>query len=253
MSSELDDLTAQHQELAGLLDGIDAAGWAAPSRCEGWAVSDVLLHLAQTDEMALASLEHRLPAHIDRVAAAWVGAADVDDGAGRMVEAERHQQTAEHIHQRWLDGAARLRAAFAGHDPSDRVEWVAGLLSARTLTTTRLAECWIHTGDIASGLGVEQPPTDRLRPIARLAWRTLPYAFARAGRELSGPVAFHLTGPRGDQWAIEPEEGPAATVVTGPALDLCRVAGQRADAAATALTATGPDAGAVLELVRTFA
>ena len=43
------------------------------------------------------------------------------------------------------------------------------------------------------------------------------------------------------------------TGVRGPALDLCRVAGQRADAADTALAATGPDAEAVLDLVRTFA
>ena len=42
-------------------------------------------------------------------------------------------------------------------------------------------------------------------------------------------------------------------MVRGTALDLCRVAGQRADAAATALTAEGPDAVGVLRLVRTFA
>jgi hypothetical protein len=66
-------------------------------------------------------------------------------------------------------------------------------------------------------------------------------------------VAFHLTGPGGDEWRFEPDDGPAATLVTGPAADLCQVAGQRADAAATALTATGPDADAVLALVRTFA
>ncbi len=44
-----------------------------------------------------------------------------------------------------------------------------------------------------------------------------------------------------------------ATTVTGPALDFCLVAARRADPSETALTATGPDAAAVLELVRTFA
>jgi uncharacterized protein (TIGR03084 family) len=250
--AELDDLTAQHRELAGLLEGLDAAGWAAPSRCDGWTVSDVVLHLAQIDEVALASLEHLVPAELDHVAHAFTGATDVDDGAARLVAAERGGLTAAQVHQRWIDATARLRAALAGHDPSDRVPWVVGTLSARTLATTRLAECWIHTGDVAHGLGVELPATDRLRPIARLAWRTLPYSFARAGREMHGPVALHLTGPGGDVWRIE-EDSPAATLVTGPALDLCQVAGQRADAADTALTATGPDAGAVLELIRTFA
>ena len=41
--------------------------------------------------------------------------------------------------------------------------------------------------------------------------------------------------------------------LTGSALDLCHVAGQRASAAETGLSGTGPDADAVLELIRTFA
>lgn len=252
MDEELDALAAQHAELAGLLAGLDAAGWAAPSRCEGWSVADVVLHLAQTDEMARASLEDRLDAHLESVAPVWAAASDVDDGAGLLVTAERDRLSAGDVHRRWLDGAARVRSLLATRAPGDRVQWVAGRLTARTLAVTRLAECWIHTEDVAHGLGVELVPTDRLRPVARLAWRTLPYAFARAGREPAGTVAFDLTGPSGERWRFAPDE-PAATVVRGPALDLCRVAGQRAAAADTALTAEGPDATAVLDLVRTFA
>jgi uncharacterized protein (TIGR03084 family) len=253
MSAELADLTAQHAELDEVLEGLDAAGWATPSRCDGWTVSDVVLHLAQTDEMARASFEGRLAEHVESVASIWAEASDVDEGAGRMVALEREQQTPDEIYERWRDGAAALRAAYAALDPSARVLWVAGELAARSLLTTRLAECWIHTGDVAEPLGVELAPTDRLRPIARLAWRTLPYAFARAGRDAPGPVAFHLTGPNGDDWRFDPDGEPAPTVVTGPAIDLCRVAGQRAVPADTALRATGPDGDAVLELVRTFA
>src|SRR5262249_428124 len=57
----------------------------------------------------------------------------------------------------------------------------------------------------------------------------------------------------GSTWAFGPESGDAATTVSGDALDLCRVAGQRASAAETGLQASGPDGEAVLELVRTFA
>jgi uncharacterized protein (TIGR03084 family) len=129
---------------------------------------------------------------------------------------------------------------------------VAGDLAAITLATTRLAETWIHSGDVAAGLGRELTPTARLRPIARLAWRTLPYAFARAGKTMSGPVALRLTAPDGTLWEFEPDE-PAVTTVSGPALDFCMVAARRTLPTDTALTATGPDAGAALELVRTFA
>ena len=84
------------------------------------------------------------------------------------------------------------------------MQWVSGDLSARTLATTRLSECWIHTGDVAEALGVELEPPDRLWHIARLAWRTVPYAFARAGRDAPGPVAFELRGPNGDGVGLHP-------------------------------------------------
>ena len=143
-------------------------------------------------------------------------------------------------------------AILSDMDLSSRVPWVAGDLSARTLATTRLAETWIHTGDIADALGVDLEPTDRLRLIARLAWRTLPYAFASSGLTMSGPVAFRLVGPSGEAWEFLPDE-PAVTTIRGPAVDLCAVAARRLDPAATALAGEGPDAGDVLALVRTYA
>ena len=39
----------------GLLAELDDDGWARPSACEGWSVADVVLHLAQTNEMAIGS------------------------------------------------------------------------------------------------------------------------------------------------------------------------------------------------------
>lgn len=246
MDELLADLAAQHAELEGLVAGLDEAGWRTPSRCEGWDARDVVLHLAQTDELAVASLEGRLDG--------WSFGGDVDAGAGAMVEHERGSSGAE-VLARWSAAAGAMRAAFASTDPSARVRWVAGELAARTLAATRIAECWLHTGDVAHGLGVGLAPTARLRHVARLAWRTLPYAFARAGRDAPGPVAFVLTGPGGDEWRFEPGEpgAGAPTTVTGPAEDLCLVAGQRLAASASALRADGPDAEAVLALVRTFA
>jgi uncharacterized protein (TIGR03083 family) len=115
-----------------------------------------------------------------------------------------------------------------------------------------VAETWIHTGDVAGAVGVTLAPTDRLRLISRLAWRTLPYAFSSAGRQMAGPVAFYLTSPSGEHWDFEPDE-PALTTIRGPVVDLCAVAGRRVVAADTALAGDGPDAEAVLALVRTYA
>jgi uncharacterized protein (TIGR03084 family) len=245
------DLAAQQEELARLLAPLDDEDWQRSSPCPGWDVSDVVLHLAQTNEMAVASARGTFVAWLQEVGRAIGPGSNVDDGAGYLVERERGEPNAV-VHARWRMSVDALAHALADTDPSARLPWVAGELSCRTLATTRLAEAWIHTTDVAEGLGVRLAPTDRLRPIARLAWRTLPYAFARSGQELSAPVAFHLTGPSGDEWNFDPDE-PAATVVEGPAAELCAVAGQRRDAADTSLTASGPDADAVLTLVRTFA
>ena len=125
-------------------------------------------------------------------------------------------------------------------------------LNRKRLASTRLAECWIHTGDVADALGVALVPSERLRHIARLAWRTLPYAFRRDGRELHGPVAFELRSPAGERWDFVPDE-PPATVIRGDAFELCQVAARRVDPIETNLQRTGPDADAVLATVRTYA
>jgi uncharacterized protein (TIGR03084 family) len=287
MDRTMDDvctsLAEQHAELWEIIDGLDPAGWDRPSLCAGWSVADVLLHMAQTEEMAIASLEGRFD---DADTALATAAADaltpepsadsgsghgepsgdgadrgdltVDDFADLAVQRERGAPGVK-VAARWWAASRRLEELLGEADPHQRVPWVTGRLSVVSLATTRLAECWIHTGDIAEPLGVEQVPGERLRHVARLAWRTLPYAFAQAGRELRGPVAFHLTGPEGDEWRFDPPgatdaDGDAGiTVVEGDGVELCRVAARRVAPAATGLRATGPDAGAVLGLVRTYA
>ena len=52
MEQVLAALRAQQAELAGLVADLDETGLSQPSRCTGWTVADVLLHMAQTDEMA---------------------------------------------------------------------------------------------------------------------------------------------------------------------------------------------------------
>jgi uncharacterized protein (TIGR03084 family) len=254
MDGILTALAEQVDELDGLVRGLDETGWALPSRCPGWSISDVLLHVAQTNEMATASAERRFTeeaaAFGNRVGTVPPGA-NVDDLAGLAVAAERGPSGKE-IYDRWRASSAAQAAALGRCEAGTRLPWVAGDLAAITLATTRLSEMWIHTGDVAAGLGRELTPSARLRPIARLAWRTLPYAFARAGKTMSGPVALRLTAPDGTTWEFEPDE-PAVTTVSGPALDFCLVAARRVGPSETALTATGPDAAAVLDLVRTFA
>jgi uncharacterized protein (TIGR03084 family) len=244
-------LADQQAELGAILDGLGATEWARPTRCEGWDVRDVVLHLAQSDELAAGSATGRYEEVLAGLTAGVPLAASVDDGVAAMVERERDTAPAA-VHRRWLSSADALVAALGTGDLSRRVRWVMGEMSARTLATTRIAETWIHTGDVADALGIPLADTDRLRLIARLAWRTLPYAFSSAGQALSGPVAFRLWSPDGDEWEFLPD-APAVTTISGPAGELCAVAGRRLPASATSLRGEGPDADAVLALVRTYA
>lgn len=243
-------VAAESVWMAALLSGLDDADWQRESRCQGWSIADVVTHLAQTDEIAVASLDGTFREAAGRFGSGVEGAT-IDEIVDGMIARDRGASSAD-VHRRWTVTVDTLIASLAAAHPHRRVEWVSGELSVRTLAATRLAEMWIHGGDVAAAVGVEQPPTERLRHIARLAWRTLPYAFERAGKQLAGPVAVELTAPDGETWSLVPD-GPAATTISGPALDFCLVAARRVDPGSTALHAAGQDAVAALELVRTYA
>jgi uncharacterized protein (TIGR03084 family) len=256
MDDEIQALADQQQELTGLLAGRPDEDWHLPSACAGWSVGDVVLHLIQTNEMAIASAEGRFQELLDSpFYAPDESVTSLDDVVDLAVRRARGASPAE-LFDEWQNGARHMREALVAAGPSARLPWVVGTLSARTLVSTRIAETWIHTGDVAHRLGVELEPTDRLALIARLAWRTLPHAFGRVGLDPPGPVGFDLVGPHGDEWrfGMELEDGSAPpTVISGTGLDLVRVASQRYRAVDTGLVGTGPDAEQVLELVRSWA
>lgn len=246
-----DALERQQGEIDSMLSALDPAAWSAPTRCEGWDVADVVLHLAQTDELVIAGCTGNPTPTSDAFTAGTPGVENVDDAAELAVVRERGRPAAELLN-RWRAAAAESRRLMRERPREEQIPWVIGTLPAQTLATTRLSEAWIHAGDIAEAVGAEVVVDDRLWHIARLAWRTLPYAFARAGAELSGPVALRLTSPSGEPWAFDPDS-PPATTVTGPALDWCLLAARRLPASDAELSASGPDADTVLDLARTYA
>ena len=57
-------------------------------------------------------------------------------------------------------------AAFARHDPRDRIPWYGPDMSARSGATARLMETWAHAQDVADALGIS-PRTLRYK-LARM-------------------------------------------------------------------------------------
>ena len=238
-----DDLAAEQDRLDAILGGLEEADWAVPSAAAGWTVADVMLHLAQTEEAVTASAAGA------GLAVRSPDGATVDEVMDRLVRAERPAPAA--VLQRWRTARLAAVAALRAADPDQPLAWAAAPLKPATLATTRLAEHWAHGLDITGPLGITFPDTARLRHIAWLAHRTLPYAFARAG-EQSHSVLCALTAPDGTAtWRYGPPEADSA--ITGPAGAFCRVAAQRLTPGQSGLLATGPHGATALGLLRTYA
>ena len=118
-------LAAQHAELAGILDGLTESAWHLPTRCEGWDVADVVLHLAQTDDAAIASARGNLAGLTAPVTETFRTAPSVDEAAAEMVQSERGLSHTE-LFSRWSLGAGALHTVLENLDLSTRVRWVVG-------------------------------------------------------------------------------------------------------------------------------
>ena len=237
------DLAAEQERLESLLAALTPEQWSTPSAAPGWTIADVVLHLAQTEEAVAASIAS---AGRDEL---WErGEQPLDDAVDDAVRAER--APGAEVFRRWQ--AARLTAldALRGADPQLRVPWAATPLRPAVLATTRLAEHWAHGLDATAPLGLPFPDTDRLRHIAWLGHRTLPYAFRVEGLD-PREVYCELTGPDGAAWRYGPAS--ADSVVRGPAGDFCRVGARRLAPEESALVAEGPHAAAALRVLRNYA
>ena len=239
----IDDLEAEQDRLEAILASLDAAGWATPSLAAGWTVCDVVLHLAQTEEAAAATVVTPIA---DRTRA--TEPRGVDDAAERMVGAER--AAPEAVFDRWRRACQAFVVGARAADPEQLVQWVGGSLKPATLATTRLAEHWAHGLDIAGGLGAAFPDTDRLRHIAWLGHRTLPYAFTLAGLRPE-EIYCELSGPDGETWRFGRPEADSS--IRGRAGAFCRVGAQRLAPADSGLVTNGPHGSTALGLLRNYA
>lgn len=237
------DLEAEQDAIEAMVARLDAAELQAPSGALGWSVADVLLHLAQSEEAVVASITG------DPVREPFpVAGNTTDEIVDNWVKAERGDPI--ETRDRWRTARRMSVEALRTADPDRRYPWIAATLRPGALATTRLAEHWAHALDIAEPLGVEHADTDRLRHIAWLGHRTLPYGFELAG-EQAQPVYAELSGPGGDTWAYGDPDAPSRIVGTAGAF--CRVGARRLTPEASGLVASGPYGGAALKVLRNYA
>lgn len=237
------DLEAEQDAIEAMVAPLDAEGLLGPSSAAGWSIADVLLHLAQSEESVVAAITGdpvRPPFPIE--------GNTTDEIIENWVRAERGDPL--EARDRWREARRMSVNALRSADPQTRYPWIAATLRPSALATTRIAEHWAHALDIAEPLGIDYPDTDRLRHIAWLGHRTLPYGFGLAGEE-AHPVYAELTSPSGETWAYGDPGAPSRIV--GPVGDFCRVGAQRMKPDDSGLVASGPHGAAALNVLRNYA
>ncbi len=254
MREILSDLVAEQQALDQFLQSISERDWRLPTPAPGWSIKDTVSHLAFSEEFAVGAIE----GGDEFLAGADVN--DLDQWAARGVRRghnKRHQEVIEW----WRNSRAAVIEALSRMEPSRRIPWLVKPVAARTFATLRLMETWAHGLDIQAAMEGRLPPPEedddssgdspRLRHIAWLAHRMLPYAFAEAGEEFpAAGIRVELMGPRYARWVFGPTD--AGNVIKGLGGEWCRVAVHRLDVSSTALKAEGPAAEIALAVVRTY-
>ena len=238
------DLAAEQDRIEELLAGLSDRDWATQSAAAGWTVTDVVLHLAQSEEAVVASASG-----VDLHGNDTTGGETLDERMGRLVSEQRTD--AASTFERWRTARRAALEVLRDADPQQPMPWATNPIKPRTLATTRLAEHWAHALDITTPLGIAYPDTDRLRHIAWLGHATLPFAFALAGQP-PHDVHCELTAPDGaTSWTFGPPG--ADSTITGPAGAFCRVGAQRLAPAESGLRTAGPHGAAALSVLRNYA
>ncbi|MGI5529808.1 TIGR03084 family metal-binding protein [Streptomyces syringium] len=248
LADVLADLRAEGEELDALVGGLDAGDWQRATPAPGWTVAHQIAHLAWTDERAAQSAAD--PEGFTREAEKALASPEtfVDEAARAGAGAPPGELLA-----RWRAGRAELARTLAAMPTAAKLPWYGTAMSTTSMATGRLMETWAHGQDVADALGARRVPTDRLRHVARMGVRARDYAYAVRGLPLPAEAfRVELLAPDGRTlWTYGP--GDAAQRVTGPALDFCLLATQRAHRVDLALRATGPDADRWLDIAQAFA
>lgn len=243
----LADLAAEGDVLEALVIGLDEAGWRTPTPAAGWDVATQVVHLAWTDEVAVAAATDKAvwDAYVLKAIEDPEGYVDAEALAGA-------QASPVEILERWSIARPALHAALRAYPAGEKLPWFGPPMSPTSMATARFMETWAHSLDVHEALGATYEPTDRIRHVAHLGVRTRNFAHGLHG--LQPPAEefrVELTAPSGDVWEWGSRD--AAQSVRGSAYDFCLRVTQRRHLDDLALVAEGADAQRWLEIAQAFA
>lgn len=231
IEGEVGDVTTpllrQRRRLGDLLEELDDAQWAMPSRCDGWTVRDVVSHLVTTDQFWFLSAQAALAGEPTRFLTAF----DPVATPAALVDGARHTPPAE-VLASYREGIEALGATLSGLDAGQwelPAEGPPGHIALRAMAHHALWDAWIHERDVVLPLGFSPAgEPDELRACLRYAAGLGPAFAASTGSRRTGTLAVTGTDPAahvvvraGEAVVVEDGEGPAdAARLEGPTVEL---------------------------------
>jgi uncharacterized protein (TIGR03083 family) len=230
-------MVRQRDRMAAALADLSAEEWAAPSRCDGWSVQDVVAHLVGVNDFWALSVASGRQGEPTR----YLTAFDPVDTPAAMVEAARGTPPAE-VLERFVASNAALAGSLAGVEADEWSEVLAeappGHVALRCIALHALWDSWVHERDVLLPLGREAvvEPDEVVGSLRYVAGLGAAFAVVAGRGARSGVFAVEVTDPDerfvvelGDRVLVHDGEAPdGALVVRGPAVQVLEALSVRA-------------------------
>ncbi len=247
------DFRDEVEELHAFFASLDAADWERETRFQDWTPWDVVAHLHFFDRVSLHCTDGEAGfAPKRRELVSMMGSRKPLKQIQR--EALGHL-SAEALLASWKATAFELAEKLGALDPKARLPWFGPDMGATMFTTARFMETWAHAQAVYDLVGGERRPTDRIRSIVEIGYRTFGWTFSNRKLEPPGPPpVLRLVAPSGAVWEYgDPEEAGAGERIEGTALDFCLTVTQARNVQDTDLDVRGEVASAWMAIAQCFA
>jgi uncharacterized protein (TIGR03084 family) len=247
LETVLADLAAESEQLDGWVSNLPVQGWGVETTAEGWTVAHQVGHLAWTDHASLT-------AATDPAAFGALLKEALEDPEGFVDHAAESwaAKPVPMLLDTWREGRSRLAEALRAVPDGEKVPWFGPPMSPTSMATARFMETWAHAHDVAEGVRLDVPRTDRVRHVCHLGVRTRGYAHVVRGEDApDAPVRVELRSPGGELWTWGPED--ADQRVEGDAWDFALLVTRRRHRDDLDVRATGDEADHWLDVAQAFA
>lgn len=225
LGNPAEPLVRQRRRLVEELRTLDDDQWRTPSRCDGWTVQDVVLHLISTNQF----WEMSIAAGLDRKPTRFLATFDPVATPPQLIEPLRALPPAEAL-DRLSQGVESLADAIRALDDGALAlpaEGPPGHIAIRAVLLHALWDSWIHERDVLLPLGRAQAhDDDELVGCLAYAAGLGPAFAATAGSTREGTLVIKATDP---DVVVIIDEGPTVTVRLGkpgaPPADAPQLAG----------------------------